>query len=225
VGDSFGGKNILVTGASRGIGRAIALKFAELGARVAVHYHQNREAAEETLARLPGGSHLLVQADVSSPGSVEKMVDTVAREMGRIHVLVNNAGTYPIIDLTYEEWQGMWERTVRTNLMGPANTSFCVAQHMKENGGGKIVNISSRGAFRGEPDAPAYGASKAGLNALSQSMAQALALSSSTWLHLVLWRRRCPLRYFPAPREMPFEAKVLLGGSPRLRRWHERLYF
>jgi NAD(P)-dependent dehydrogenase (short-subunit alcohol dehydrogenase family) len=175
---SFTDKNILVTGASRGIGRTVALKFAELGARVAVHYHQNRETAEQTLRGLTGDPHLLVQADVSSPGSVEKMVDTVAREMGRIHVLVNNAGiyeTYPIVDLTYEEWQGTWERTIRTNLMGPANTSFCVAQHMREHGGGKIVNVSSRGAFRGEPDAPAYGASKAGLNALSQSMAQALA--------------------------------------------------
>jgi len=106
------------------------------------------------------------------------MVDAVVREMGTIHVLVNNAGiyeTYTMVELTYEEWQETWERTIRTNLMGPANTSFCVAQHMKERGGGKIVNVSSRGAFRGEPRAPAYGASKAALNALSQSMAQALA--------------------------------------------------
>jgi 3-oxoacyl-[acyl-carrier protein] reductase len=178
VTDSFGGKNILVTGASRGIGRAIAQKFAELGAGVAVHYHQNREAAAQTLRGLPGGPHFMVQADVSAPGSIRNMVDTVVREIGRIHVLVNNAGiyeTYPMIDLTYEEWQETWERTIRTNLMGPANTSFCAAQHMREHGGGKIINVSSRGAFRGEPDASAYGASKAGLNALSQSMARALA--------------------------------------------------
>ncbi len=106
------------------------------------------------------------------------MVDDVIRELGTIDVLVNNAGIYetnPIVDLTYEEWQGIWERTIRTNLMGPANISFCVAQHMREHGGGKIVNVSSRGAFRGEPFAPDYGASKAGLNALSQSMAKALA--------------------------------------------------
>jgi 3-oxoacyl-[acyl-carrier protein] reductase len=178
VDGSFAGKNVLVTGASRGIGRAIAHEFAELGGAVAVHYHRNRKAAEETAARLAGGPHLLVQADVSAPEAVRKMVDTVVREMGRIHVLVNNAGiyeTYPILELSYEEWQGTWERNIGTNLMGPANASFCVAQHMKENGGGKIVNVSSRGAFRGEPNAPAYGASKAGLNALSQSMAQALA--------------------------------------------------
>jgi len=175
---SFANKNVLVTGASRGIGRAIAHEFAELGARVAVHYHQNRTAAEETLAGLPGGPHLLVEADIAVPESARKMVDTIVREMGAIHVLVNSAGiygTYTIVDLTYEEWQEKWERTIRINLMGPANTSFCVVQHMREHGGGKIVNVSSRGAFRGEPHAPDYGASKAGLNALSQSMAKALA--------------------------------------------------
>jgi NAD(P)-dependent dehydrogenase (short-subunit alcohol dehydrogenase family) len=175
---NFAGKNVLVTGASRGIGRAIVHEFAELGAQVAVHYHRDRKAAEETAAGLAGGPHLLVQADVSAPEAVRNMIDTVVREMGRIHVLVNNAGiyeTYLILDLSYEEWQGTWERNIGTNLMGPAHTCFCVAQHMKEHGGGKIVNVSSRGAFRGEPNAPAYGASKAGLNALSQSMAQALA--------------------------------------------------
>ena len=175
---NFANKNVLVTGASRGIGRAIAHKFAELGAQVAVHYHQNRQAGEQTLAGLPGGPHPLVQADVSVPESVRQMVDDVIREMGTIDVLVNNAGIYeryPVVDLTYEDWQEIWQRTIRTNLMGPANISFCVAQHMKEHGGGKIVNISSRGAFRGEPHAPDYGASKAGLNALSQSMAMALA--------------------------------------------------
>ena len=175
---SFANKNVLVTGASRGIGRAIAHKFAILGARVAVHYHQNRQAAEQTLSGLPGGPYPLIQADVSVPESVRKMVDNVIRELGTIDVLVNNAGIYetnPIVDLTYEEWQEIWDRTIRINLMGPANISFCVAKHMREHGGGKIVNVSSRGAFRGEPYAPDYGASKAGLNALSQSMAKALA--------------------------------------------------
>jgi 3-oxoacyl-[acyl-carrier protein] reductase len=174
----FVNKNVLVTGSSRGIGRAIAQKFAESGARVAIHYHKNRQAAERTIADLPGGPHLLVQADVSDPVSVQEMVDTVLNATKRIHVLVNNAGIFeenPIVELTYEQWQEKWERTIRTNLLGPANTSFCLIQHMKKQGGGKIVNVSSRGAFRGEPDAPAYGASKAGLNSLSQSMAIALA--------------------------------------------------
>jgi 3-oxoacyl-[acyl-carrier protein] reductase len=174
----FANKNVLVTGASRGLGRAIAQCFAESGARVVIHYRQNREAAEQTLADLPGGPHLLAQADVSDPTSVQAMVDTALRATERIHVLVNNAGIFeetPIVELTYKQWQEKWERTIRTNLLGPANTSFCLIQHMKKHGGGKIVNVSSRGAFRGEPHAPDYGASKAGLNALSQSMAQALA--------------------------------------------------
>ena len=174
----FVNKNVLVTGSSRGIGRAIAQRFAESGARVVIHYHKNRQAAERTFADLPGGPHLIVQADVSDPVSVQEMVDTVLNATERIHVLVNNAGIfeeYPIVELTYEQWQEQWERTIRTNLLGPANTSFCLIQHMKKQGGGKIVNVSSRGAFRGEPDAPAYGASKAGLNSLSQSMAIALA--------------------------------------------------
>jgi 3-oxoacyl-[acyl-carrier protein] reductase len=174
----FSNKNVLVTGSSRGIGRAIARQFAASGARVAIHYHKNRQAAERTVADLPGGPHLLVQADVSDPTSVHEMVDTTLNAMERIHVLVNNAGIfgeYQMVELTYEQWQKQWERTIRTNLLGPANICFCLIRHMIDQGGGRIVNVSSRGAFRGEPDAPDYGSSKAGLNSLSQSMAHALA--------------------------------------------------
>jgi NAD(P)-dependent dehydrogenase (short-subunit alcohol dehydrogenase family) len=82
---------------------------------------------------------------------------------------------HPMAGVSYEEWQEAWRRTLDTNLIGPAYVTYQVAQQMIKQGGGRIVNISSRGAFRGEPDAPAYGASKAGLNAMSQSLAQALA--------------------------------------------------
>ncbi len=174
----FSGKVVLVTGASRGIGRAIAAAFAGSGARVAVHYHVNRKAAEETLARLPGGPHAVFQADVADPAQAGALADRVVKEMGGIDVLVNNAGIFeehPPADSSYDEWQAAWRRTLEANLVGPANLSFCVVRHMLARGGGKIVNVSSRGAFRGEPDAPAYGASKAGLNSFSQSMAKALA--------------------------------------------------
>jgi 3-oxoacyl-[acyl-carrier protein] reductase len=171
-------KTILVTGASRGIGRMIALAFAEHNARVAVHYNRNRSAAEKTLETMKSGRHMLVQADISDAEAVKTMVDAVTNKMGRIHVLVNNAGIYeehPVADVDYENWQAFWKRTIDTNLVGSANTAYLVARHMMKQGGGKIVNITSRGAFRGEPEAPAYGASKAGQNALSQSLAKALA--------------------------------------------------
>jgi 3-oxoacyl-[acyl-carrier protein] reductase len=102
----------------------------------------------------------------------------VVRDMGGIDVLVNNAAifeSHPVPESDYVGWQDAWSRTIATNLIGPANLSFLVARIMMERGGGRVVNVSSRGAFRGEPDTPAYGASKAGLNAMSQSMAQALA--------------------------------------------------
>jgi 3-oxoacyl-[acyl-carrier protein] reductase len=172
------GKVALVTGASRGIGREISRQLAEHGARIAVHFKENEEAAQETLRSLAGGPHALFRADVADPGSARDLVDSVAEEMGGLHVLVNNAGIFehhPIPSTSYEAWQDAWDRTLGTNLIGPANLSFCAARRMMEHGGGRIVNVSSRGAFRGEPDAPAYGASKAGLNALSQSMAKALA--------------------------------------------------
>lgn len=169
---------VLVTGASRGIGRAIALQFAGRGARVAVHYREGRTAAEETRAALPGGPHLLVHGDVGDADAVERMVEETAAGLGRIDVLVNNAGIYeshPPADCTYGHWQASWRRTLDTNLLGAANAAYCAARHMIRQGGGRIVNVSSRGAFRGEPEAPAYGASKAAMNAMSQSLALALA--------------------------------------------------
>jgi NAD(P)-dependent dehydrogenase (short-subunit alcohol dehydrogenase family) len=92
-------------------------------------------------------------------------------------VLVNNAGIYlghPITEVSYQQWQDAWQQTLSVNLIGAANVTWCAVQHMKDTGG-RIVNVTSRGAFRGEPRHPAYGASKAGLNAFGQSMARALA--------------------------------------------------
>ena len=178
MGADFSGKVVMVTGASRGIGREIARQFAECGARIAVHFHENRQAAEQTLAGLAGKSHLIVQADLSDAAAVGNLAGRTIEAAGRIDVLVNNAGVYefhPAATSSFEQWRQSWERTIFTNLMGPAHLSFHVVRHMLNTGGGKIINITSRGAFRGEPNAPAYGASKAGLNAFSQSMAQALA--------------------------------------------------
>jgi len=174
----FTGKKVLITGGSRGIGRAICLQFAQHGARVAVHYNHNIEAAQETIRLLPGGPHMTVSADVRDPVAVQEMVDQVVGDMGGLDVLVNNAGVFeshPVTEVDYEVWQDRWRRVIDTNLIGAANACYCAARHMIKMGGGRIVNISSRGAFRGEPLAPAYGASKAGMNAMSQSLAQYLA--------------------------------------------------
>jgi NAD(P)-dependent dehydrogenase (short-subunit alcohol dehydrogenase family) len=168
----------LVTGASRGIGRAVAQQLAAAGATVAAQYRRDRAAADELLASLPIGEHVALAADVADPEQVQRLVAQVLDRFGRIDVLVNNAGIHerhPVLDTAYPDWRGAWRRTLDTNLVGPANLVHAVAPHMVAAGGGRIVNITSRGAFRGEPEHAAYGASKAGLNSFSQSMAQALA--------------------------------------------------
>jgi NAD(P)-dependent dehydrogenase (short-subunit alcohol dehydrogenase family) len=105
------------------------------------------------------------------------MIKAVIGEFGRLDIVVNNAGIFtphPIDNTDYKQWQLSWHETINTNLIGAANVCYCAAQHMIKNQSGRIINVSSRGAFRGEPLQPAYGASKAGMNALSQSLALAL---------------------------------------------------
>ncbi len=173
------GKVALVTGASGGIGRSICRRLAEQGARIVAHYHRGGEAAEVTLAELAGEGHLACGADLADAAAVEAMVERAAAEAGRLDILVNNAGIFephPPLEVSYDEWQERFRQTLAVNLVGAANASYCAARQMVRQGeGGRIINISSRGAFRGEPECPAYGASKAGLNALSQSLALALA--------------------------------------------------
>jgi NAD(P)-dependent dehydrogenase (short-subunit alcohol dehydrogenase family) len=172
------GRVVLITGASRGIGKAVAGMFARQGDRIAVHYHADRAGAEDTLAGLPGNTHKIFQADLARPEEAQRLVEEVLHAMERIDVLVNNAGMFaqhPIAETGFHDWVSIWERTLNTNLLGAAHASYCAARAMMRQEGGKIINISSRGAFRGEPDAPAYGASKAGMNAMSQSLSKALA--------------------------------------------------
>ena len=173
----FQGKTVLVTGASGSIGQAIVRQFAQAGARVAVHYHSQREAAEQLIAEL-GGDHTAVGADMGDGASIQRMVEEVVRQFGRLDILVNNAGIdikHAVAEVDYEEWQRAWQRVIGVNLIGAANASYCAARHMMHNGGGRIVNVSSRGAYRGEPEHTSYGASKAGMSALSQSLAKELA--------------------------------------------------
>lgn len=175
--DRDDGRAVLVTGASRGVGAAVARAFASIGDRVAVHYGSSSALAEDVAGSLAGSGHLVVGADLTDADAVRAMVETAAERLGGIDVLVNNAGIFerhPIIDTTYDEWQHAWQRTLGVNLVGAANVTWCVVRHMIGGRGGKIVNIASRGAFRGEPSHPAYGASKAGIIAFGQSLARAL---------------------------------------------------
>jgi len=170
------GRAILVTGASRGIGRATARAFAAAGDRVAVNHRASAREAEELVSSLPGTGHLAIQADLSDPEQARRLVEQTVAGLGGLDVLVNNAGVSILHDITdgdFEAWREAWDRTLAVNLSGPAYVTYWAVQQMLGTGG-RIINISSRGAFRGEPDQPAYGASKAGLNAFGQSLAKAL---------------------------------------------------
>ncbi len=170
------GRKCLVTGASRGIGRAIALMLAEYGAQVVIHYNKDQHAAEMLMNQLPGAGHTLVQADLSDAVALVDLFEKMKND--RLDLLVNNAGVYmekPMTEMDFNEWQQVWDQTLALNLTGPAHLSYLFSEMMIRQGGGRIINITSRGAFRGEPNALAYGASKAGLNSFGQSLAKTLA--------------------------------------------------
>lgn len=174
---NYQGQKVLITGSSRGIGRATAQLFAQAGARVVIHYHQNEDAAQEALASLSGEGHTILQADLAVASSVRKLVQDAQAQMQGLDILVNNAGIFlphPFESTPYEEWLNTWQQTINTNLTGAAVAAYTAAEFMKAQGSGKIINVGSRGAFRGEAGQPGYGASKAALHALGQSLAQAL---------------------------------------------------
>ncbi|MGW1719110.1 SDR family NAD(P)-dependent oxidoreductase [Streptomyces sp. NPDC002156] len=171
----------LVTGGSRGIGAAIATELAVAGHRVAVHCRTDTTAAKAVLDGLPGTGHVLVTGDLGSPGAAQEIIDSAVQRLGTVDVLVNNAGVYteqPVATTSYEDWQRDWRRLVDVNLFGPADLIWRLVDHLRHRlqgpQGARIINVGSRGAYRGEPNAPAYGATKAALHALTQSLAQSL---------------------------------------------------
>ncbi|WP_327392580.1 MULTISPECIES: SDR family oxidoreductase [unclassified Streptomyces] len=176
-------RRVLVTGASRakGIGAAVAAVHAERGDAVAVHCRADTAAGEAVVASLPGEGHALVTGDLGDPESVARIFDEAVTALGGVDILVNNAAVHiehPIATTPYAEWCALWERTVNVNLLGAAHLSWCFARHLLDRpegpAGGRLVMVGSRGGYRGEPEVPAYGASKAGMHALSQSLAVAL---------------------------------------------------
>lgn len=170
------GKVALITGASRGIGYATGELMSRAGATVILNYNRTRDAAENLAERInsAGGKALAVKANVADRGEVEAMVETAIRAFGRIDILVNNAGiwTYGEIDTMPDE---VWDETMNINLRGVFNCTRAVVPHMKKQGGGRIINLSSTAGQRGEAFHSHYAATKGAIISFTKSLAVELA--------------------------------------------------
>jgi 3-oxoacyl-[acyl-carrier protein] reductase len=172
---SLANKNIIVTGASRGIGRAIAEQLAECGARIAVHYKGSAEAAESLVTSLGNGS-MAFQADMAKPLEVIHFFNEVVQEFEKVDVIINNAAVAISSDLSKDDigWLDDWINTVDINLNAVGLLCKKAIEHFLLHKEGRIINITSRAAFRGDTaDYFAYAASKGGVVALTRSIARA----------------------------------------------------
>ena len=175
------GKVALVTGASRGIGRAVAIRLAKSGAKIAVNYAGNQAAAEEVkhIIEENGGEAILVQADISNAESVDAMVAAVMEAFGRIDILVNNAGiTRDTLLMRMKEAD--WNAVIQTNLTGVFYVTKAVSKIMMKQRYGKIVNMSSVVGLMGNAGQANYAAAKAGVIGFTKSMAKELAARNIT---------------------------------------------
>jgi 3-oxoacyl-[acyl-carrier protein] reductase len=178
------GKTALVTGASRGIGRGIALSLAKQGADVVINYHSSADKAQEVVGKIKalGQKSIAVRADVSNSDQVEAMVEKTIQEFGRLDILVNNAGVlnYKTLDQMTEK---DWDWVIDTNLKGQFLCVKAVVPQMEKNGGGRIVNIASiasGGVGVGYPALAHYCASKGGVVALTEGLAIELGVKGIT---------------------------------------------
>jgi len=169
-GISLAGKNALITGGGRGIGKSIAVAFAQQGAGIVITSRTDNEI--EAVAReiaSAGGKCLPVEGDVSKQEDVARLVEEGQKAFGRIDILVNNAGISTessFMDLTLSEW----DHILRVNLMGVVYCTRAVLPEMRKQKAGKIINIASAAGLRGLPNSSAYAASKAAVIALTQSL-------------------------------------------------------
>ena len=168
-------QTILVTGASDGIGKEIALFLMKMNARVAVHYHQNQDAAKLMVEQFPDTGSKIFKADFFNPAEIHDLWQEVLHEFGRIDAIVLNAGVFlkqPIDDPS-AEWFGIWKKTMAINLDAAGLLTKLGIDHFKEKGEGRFVYIGSRAVFRGETEEYlAYAASKGGLVSLGRSVAR-----------------------------------------------------
>jgi 3-oxoacyl-[acyl-carrier protein] reductase len=172
------GKVVLVTGASRGIGAAIARTLGACGAEVVAHYSASREAAESVAASIGRDRCQLVQGELGTAGIAKRVWDDAVAWRGRVDVLVNNAAIALSVPFDAEPaaWDDAWMRTLRVNLVAVADLCRAAVEHYRSRGGGIVINIASRAAFRGdEPDYIQYAASKGGMIALTKSLARGFA--------------------------------------------------
>lgn len=152
--------------------------MADAGARVVVNYHRSAAEANEVAGHIGPERAMAVEADVSDPAAVERLVGATLDRFGRIDIVVNNAALYaenPFDGGDYDAWRRGWQRTFDLNVFGAANVAFLAMHSMRRQGGGKVINVASRAAFRGETEFADYGASKAALVNLTRSIARACA--------------------------------------------------
>lgn len=169
--------SILLTGGSRGIGAACVRALHAQGASIAFTYNRDASAAQRICGEL-GERVTAIQCDLADYAALPQLVETAVARLGSIETLINNAATFdenPFFGNTYEAWRAGWERTFAVNVFGAAHLTYLVLQHMRERGGGRIINIASRAAHRGELTFADYGASKAALINLTKSIARSCA--------------------------------------------------
>lgn len=169
--------NILLSGGSRGIGAALVRTLHAAGHRTVFTYKENKTAAERLCADL-GGDVWAYRCDLADYESLPRLVEAAQQQLAGIDTLINNAGIFadnPFFGNTYQAWRTGWERTFAVNLFGTAHLTYLVLQHLRERGGGRVINVASRAAHRGELQYADYGASKAGLVNFTKSIARSCA--------------------------------------------------
>lgn len=169
---NLNGRVVLVTGASSGIGKAICENLSESGATLAIHYNNNKKSAVELAKRL-GNNSQPFQANLANTHQTESLFNAVIMKYGKLDVLINNAGIYQFTPNNDERWIEKWQNTITINLTSAAILSKMAIEHFIKNGGGRIINIASRAAFRGDTgDYLAYAASKGGMISLTKTIAR-----------------------------------------------------
>jgi NAD(P)-dependent dehydrogenase (short-subunit alcohol dehydrogenase family) len=230
----FTGRSVIVTGASQGIGAAIALRFAEAGGRLVIHYRSNAEAAEKLAAtiRKDGGDAVAVAAELSDPAAVRKLMTRAVTEYGCIDVLINNAGAFPnaaLLEMSHEEWTEMQRANVDSCFL----CTQAAARHMQSSGGGAIVNIASIAASSPGPQHSHYNSAKAAVVMLTRSAAQELGVLGirvnavspgvigrdgieKAWPDGVArWKARAPLQRLGQPEDVADACLFLASGAAR----------